>query len=137
MRTGANVMAKIVIVEDDQNICQELTQVLSNAGYDAFYVDSFCKTKEIASNILHENPDLLLLDMNLPNANGLLICDEIRRKSKLPIIFVTSNNTSMDELNCMMRGADDYIAKPYQLPILMARIAAILRRTSNDTKKSV
>ena len=86
----------------------------------------------MAKKALKEAPDLILLDVNLPGINGLHICEQIRQTSQIPIIFVTGNNTSMDELNCMLRGGDDYVAKPYQLPVLMARIAAVLRRTMRE-----
>lgn len=120
-------MEKIVIVEDDECIREELKQLLCNAGYDARYLVSF---EDASNEIIESQPDLVLLDMNLPGINGLTICDQIRRKGNIPIIFVTGNTTSMDELNCIMRGGDDYIAKPYQVPILLARIAALLRRTN-------
>ncbi len=80
----------------------------------------------MAKKALKEAPDLILLDVNLPGIDGLHICEQIRKTSQIPIIFVTGNNTSMDELNCMLRGGDDYVAKPYQLPVLMARIAAVI-----------
>lgn len=130
-------MAKIVIVEDDENIRKELKRFLCNAGYEAAYLEDFSSEKEIADKLLSMHPDLILLDMKLPGTNGLLICDELRARSDVPIIFVTGNNTSMDELNCMLRGGDDYIAKPYQMPVLLAHIAAVLRRTMNNTSKKI
>lgn len=119
-------MAKIVIVDDNENIREELKRFLCNAGYEAIYLEDF---KDAVNDILNMRPDMILLDINLPGSNGMMICDEIRKQSDVPIIFVTANNTSMDELNCIMRGGDDYVTKPYQLPILMARIAAVLKRT--------
>ena len=131
-------MVKIVIVEDDENIRQELRRFLCNAGYEAACLEEFPGAGEIADALLSMHPDLILLDMKLPGTNGLLICDELRSRSEVPIIFVTSNNTSMDELNCMMRGGDDYIAKPYQMPVLLAHVAAVLRRSrATDNKKAV
>lgn len=119
-------MARIVIVEDELTIREELSALLVQTGYQVFCLEEFGNAAEA---ILDLNPDLVLMDVNLPGTNGLMICDQIRIKSQVPIIFVTSNNTSMDELNCIMRGGDDYVAKPYQLPILLARIASILKRT--------
>ncbi len=130
-------MAKIVIVEDDENIRRELRQFLCNAGYDAAYLEDFPGEREIADTLLSMRPDLILMDMKLPGTNGLLICDELRSRSDVPIIFVTGSNTSMDELNCMMRGGDDYISKPYQMPVLLAHIAAVLRRTMTETPKKI
>ena len=91
--------------------------------------------KNAADDILSVNPDMVLLDVNLEGISGLTICDRLREKSDVPIIFVTGNNTSMDELNCIIRGGDDYISKPYQPPILLARIAALLKRTKKSTDK--
>lgn len=116
-------MAKIIIVEDEQTIREELASLLTQTGYSVSYLTEFQHASE---DILERNPDLVLMDVNLPGTNGLVLCDRIRKKSQVPIIFVTSNNTSMDELNCIMRGGDDYVAKPYQVPILLARIAAVL-----------
>lgn len=121
-----NKRAKILIVEDDENICRELKCYLSNFGYEVTVIQNF---SNVAVDILNENPDLVLLDVNLPGENGITICEQVRETSQLPIIFVTGNNTSMDELNCILRGGDDYISKPYELPILMARIASVLKRT--------
>ena len=119
-------MAKIVIVEDEQTIREELASLLTQTGYSVSYLTEFQHATE---DILERNPDLILMDVTLPGTNGLILCDQIRKKSQVPIIFVTSNNTSMDELNCIMRGGDDYVAKPYQFPILLARIAAVLKRS--------
>lgn len=128
-------MYRIIIIEDDENIQQELKQSLENALYEVYAIQSF---HQVASQIIQLKPDLVLLDMNLPTQDGLSICSEVRRTSDVPIIFVTSNTTSMDELNCITRGGDDFITKPYQVPILLARIAAVLKRTvKNDVAEEV
>ena len=121
-----NGKGKLLIVEDEENIRRELEIYLAAAGYKVALIQDFSNVVEV---ILNENPDLVLLDVNLPGVSGLEICEQIRKTSQMPIIFVTGNNTSMDELNCILRGGDDYVSKPYQLPVLMARIAAVLRRT--------
>lgn len=121
-----NGKGKLLIVEDEENIRRELEIYLAAAGYKVALIQDFSNMVE---EILSENPDLVLLDVNLPGASGLEICEQIRKTSQVPIIFVTGNNTSMDELNCILRGGDDYVSKPYQFPVLMARIAAVLRRT--------
>lgn len=121
-----NRKGKLLIVEDEETIRRELEIYLAAAGYKVALIQDFSNMVE---EILSENPDLVLLDVNLPGASGLEICEQIRKTSQVPIIFVTGNNTSMDELNCILRGGDDYVSKPYQLPVLMARIAAVLRRT--------
>lgn len=118
---------KLYIVEDDGNIRRELQSYLAAAGYQATAAEDF---SNVAAQVLAAQPNLVLLDMNLPGISGLHICEQIREKSQVPVIFVTGNNTSMDELNCLLRGGDDFVSKPYQLPVLMARIAAVLRRTA-------
>lgn len=122
----------IYIVEDDENIREELKLLLNTSGYEVCTTIDY---KNAADDILSVNPDMVLLDVNLEGISGLTICDRLREKSDVPIIFVTGNNTSMDELNCIIRGGDDYISKPYQPPILLARIAALLKRTKKSTDK--
>lgn len=127
-------MAKIMIAEDDESIRRELEQLLLNAGYQTEVVTDFCETCFL-HEIFTAEPDLILLDLKLPGADGLSLCGRIRQESDIPIIFVTGNHAPMDELNCIMRGGDDYITKPYQVPILLARIAAVLRRTGRQVAK--
>ncbi len=129
-------MFKIIVVEDDLNIRIELNALLQNALYDVVVIENF---ENVEKQIIDSNGDIVLLDVNLPGKSGLEICRNIRNNSDIPIIFVTSNNTSMDELNCITMGGDDYVSKPYNVPVLLARIASILKRTkkgkdNNDTR---
>ena len=101
-------MYKIAIVEDDREIREELAILLKNAGYQINQINNF---ENVEQQILENEYDLILLDVNLPNINGYEICSKIRTKSKIPIIFVTSRNNSMDELNGIILGGDDYIEK--------------------------
>lgn len=121
----------ILIVEDDAAIRQELKQLLENALYQATALDVF---EDVAAEILKADPDIVLLDLNLPAESGFDICTKVRAVSEVPIIFLTSRTDSMDELTGMLRGGDDYITKPFQPPILLARIAAVLKRARKDTK---
>ena len=121
----------ILIVEDDAAIRQELKQLLENALYQATALDVF---EDVAAEILKTDPDIVLLDLNLPAESGFDICTKVRAVSEVPIIFLTSRTDSMDELTGMLRGGDDYITKPFQPPILLARIAAVLKRARKDTK---
>lgn len=114
-----------MIVEDDKNIRDELEVVLKNAMYEVIKVTEFKNTVNIFKS---EKPNLVLLDINLPEISGLQICVKIRAFSNVPIIFVTSYNTSANELNCITMGGDDYITKPYNSAILLARISTILKR---------
>ncbi len=124
-------MAKILIVEDEKSISDELAILLQNAGYDAAIIEDFT---DIQAQIQRIMPDLVLLDIGLPGQDGCRICMELRKTSQIPVIFVTSRNTSMDELKALSLGGDDFISKPYDLPILLARIQALLRRSAQAEK---
>ena len=94
-------MPKIVIVEDDKEIREELKILLQNSGYEVDLITDF---ENVEQQILNRESHLILLDVNLPQKDGYEICSKIRTKSKIPIIFVTSKNSAMDELNGIMRG---------------------------------
>lgn len=122
-------MQKILIVEDDEKLCDELKIFLNNNGYEARTLKKFDNT---IHDILSINPDLLLLDINLPNNDGEFICKEIRKVSNLPIIMVTSRDNELDELLSINYGADHYVTKPFNIQILLAKVASLLKR-SNGT----
>lgn len=117
---------KIIIIEDEITIRNELKILLENTGYETVALECF---SDITEQIIKENPDLILLDVNLPGVSGFDVCTQLRGKTEVPVIFLTSRTDSMDELTGILRGADDYITKPYQVPILLARISAVLKRT--------
>lgn len=123
---------KILIIEDEKTICRELTELLTNEGYEAEYLEQFDNAK---NDILEKNSDLLLLDINIPGINGEMLLREIRKTSDVPIIMVTSRTGETDEVLSMSYGADDYITKPYNPTILLLRIAAILKRA--DSGKNI
>lgn len=125
-------MFKIIIVEDDKEIREELKILLENSGHQVKLVTDF---ENAHQKIIDEQAHLVLLDINLPNKSGYEICSKIRTKSNIPIIFVTSRNNSMDELKGIMLGGDDYIEKPYNVPILLARIQNLLNRTYQKENK--
>lgn len=120
-------MKKILIVEDDEKLRNELEIFLNNNGYKAQTLKEF---EDTINKILEINPDLLLLDINLPEADGEYICKELRKKSEMPIIIVTSRESEIDELLCINYGADHYITKPFNIQILLAKIGSLLRRTN-------
>ena len=128
-------MYKILIIEDDIEIREELKILLQNSGYEVNTITDF---NNVENQVFEIDSHLILLDINLPEKSGYEICSKIRAKSKIPIIFVTSRNSSMDELKGIMRGGDDYIEKPYNVPILLARIQNLLNRSysENDKKES-
>lgn len=121
------IMQKILIVEDDEKLRNELEIFLNNNGYDSMSLKSFENT---LNDILEINPKLLLLDINLPLVDGEYICKEIRKKSNMPIIIVTSKDNEIDELLSINNGADHYITKPFNIHILLAKINSLLRRTN-------
>lgn len=116
---------KIIIIEDDFIIQSELRTLLVGNGYDVFIVTDFSKTIQ---QVKEEAPHLILLDIKLPQENGFTLCSQIRSFSNVPIIFVTSCNTDMDELNSIMLGGDAFITKPYNTAILLAKISSLLKR---------
>lgn len=130
---GGVFMKKIVIVEDDEIIRDELNSFLSKYNYEVVAPIDF---ENIVEDILKEKADLILLDINLPFYDGYYICREIRKESEIPIIIVTSRDSEMDELMSMNLGADDFVTKPYNTAILLARIAALLKRASGSTASS-
>lgn len=122
-------MQKILIIEDDEKLRNELEKFLSHHGYQVESLKIFNNT---INDILEINPDLILLDINLPETDGEYICKEIRKKSNMGIIIVTSRDSEIDELISINYGADHYITKPYNIQILLAKIASVLRRTNNE-----
>ncbi len=124
-------MQKIMIIEDDPVIRDELALLLSNEGYQTVAVTEFTN---VAMQISNCNPNLILLDLNLPERDGLSLCADIRKASPTPIIFVTSRDSAADELRALSLGGDDYITKPYNISVLLARIKAVLRRTGGTAE---
>ena len=120
-------MQKILIVEDDEKLRNELKIFLEKNGYKVEVLENFKNTIE---DILNIKPDIILLDINLPNVDGQYVCKEIRKTSNMGIIIVTSRDSEIDELLSINYGADHYITKPYNIQILLAKIASLLRRTN-------
>ena len=115
---------KIFIVEDEPKIREELKILLESEGYQVEALSSF---QNVVQDIIKQEYDLLLLDINLPNENGFMICKEIKKHRQTPIIFVTSRNTEEDELNSILSGGDDFVTKPYNKYILMEKIRRALK----------
>ena len=121
-------MQKILIIEDDEKLRNELESFLNKNGYVATSLKKFDNAVE---DILKIQADLLLLDINLPYTDGEFICKEIRKTSNVPIIMVTSRDSEMDELLSLNYGADQYVTKPYNIQILLAKIVGLLKRNQN------
>lgn len=121
-------MQKILIIEDDEKLRCELETFLNKNG---FVATSQKKFDNAVEDILKIQADLLLLDINLPYTDGEFICKEIRKTSNVPIIMVTSRDSEMDELLSLNYGADQYVTKPYNIQILLAKIVGLLKRNQN------
>ncbi len=126
---------KVFIVEDDPIIVEGLTIALSQEGYD---VASFGNVTDAIKEINSEaHYDVCLLDVNLPDGDGFQVCKAIRSRSEVPVIFLTACDDEIHTVLAFEQGADDYIAKPFRIRELIARIKAILRRTRSDQGKEV
>nr|WP_041173155.1 response regulator transcription factor [Clostridium botulinum] len=121
----------MLIIEDDEVIREELQNFLRKYGYE---VNAPVEFNNIIQYVEKENAHLILLDINLPEFDGYYICREIRKTSDVPIIIVTSRDSEVDELISMNLGADDFITKPYNTEILLARITNILKRAYGNLK---
>ena len=122
---------KILIVEDDKKIRKELETFLIKNGFIVKALEKFDNTVE---DILKEKSDLVLLDINLPFVDGEFVCKEIRKTSDVPIIMVTSRDNEIDELLSLNYGADQYVTKPYNIQILLAKINGLLKRNKKQNK---
>lgn len=124
-------MINIMIIEDNQQLQNEIGVLLTRNGYSIMKVNEF---DNIPKLVKESSPHLILLDINLPYDDGFKICTEIRSFSSVPIIFVTSRDTNIDELMSITLGGDDFITKPYNPQILLARINSVLKRVYPSEK---
>ncbi|MCR5618204.1 MAG: response regulator transcription factor [Clostridiales bacterium] len=118
-------MKRICVVEDEELVREELSSMLEKSGYIVSTVDSF---DDVTSDILKSSPDLVLLDINLPNMSGFQICRELKNKSSVPVVILTSRDDLRDELNALELGADEFMTKPYRKERLLLRISNVLKR---------
>ena len=123
-------MKKILIVEDDKTIAQELYSLLKNSSYNAEILTDFENAK---TQVIKSEADLILLDINIPFLNGELLLKEIRKEINTPVIMVTSKCNETDEVLSYSYGADDYITKPYNPTILLLKIAALFKRCESNS----
>ncbi|HBG0756347.1 TPA: response regulator transcription factor [Clostridioides difficile] len=121
-------MFKIMVVEDDVSLKNIIAKCLTKWGHDVHQIENL---ENIIEEFKNYNPELVLLDINLPFYDGFHWCNEIRKISKVPIIFISSRNSNMDVIMGVNLGADDYIQKPFSVDVLVAKVNALLRRTYN------
>ena len=124
-------MQKIMIVEDDEVIASSIKKHLEKWNYQVILVKNF---EKVMDDFRQHQPLLVLLDISLPYYNGYYWCQEMRKESEVPIIFISSTNENMNIVMAMNMGADDFINKPFDLTVLTAKIQAILRRTYSFNK---
>ena len=125
---------KIMVVDDDSNICELLRLYLEKEGFDAVIAPNGMKALEMFDS---EKPDLILLDVMMPQLDGWQVCREIRKKSQCPIIMLTAKGEVFDKVLGLELGADDYVVKPFEAKEVIARVKAVLRRCgAQEQKKS-
>lgn len=118
-------MKRILIVEDNETLKRELAVFFRNNQYEVLCMEQF---DHVIEDVIAAKADLVLLDLNLPGVDGLYLCRELRQQSEIPIVIITSRNTEIDELISMNYGADDFITKPFNTQILLARVNNIFKR---------
>lgn len=126
-------MQRLMIVEDDTVIARTLEQQLATWGYDVYVANNYMN---VVADFVRYSPQLVLLDIMLPGQNGFVICNEIRKFSKVPVIFISSASDNFNIMLALEKGGDDFIAKPFDINILHAKVQAILRRTYNYSVQS-
>lgn len=118
-------MKRIAIVEDEFLMREELSDILRKANYQ---VDEISDFKDVTSQLLKLSPDLVLLDLNLPGISGFQICREMKQKSAIPVLVLTSRDQLRDELHALDLGADEYLTKPCRKERLLARVSNVMKR---------
>ncbi len=125
---------KILIVDDDSNICELLRLYLEKDGFSTVIASDGEEAVRFAES---EKPDLMLLDIMLPKMDGWQVCREIRKTSELPIIMLTAKGETFDKVLGLELGADDYVSKPFDTKEVVARVKAVLRRSSTDASRDI
>lgn len=123
----------IFLIEDDEALAEGISFMLVKEEYET---ERFSACSDSRRALEQTQPDLILLDWNLPDGDGLMLCREISEKWKIPILMITARDMEIDQVMCLESGADDYIAKPFSLAVLKARIAALLRRQGGQSEKA-
>jgi two-component system, OmpR family, response regulator RegX3 len=118
---------RILVVEDEESISQPFAEALRRAGFEALVTGTAAGAIELAES---EHPDLVMLDLALPDGDGRDVCRELRRRSDVPIVMLTARGTEMDKIVGLELGADDYVVKPFSAAEVISRIRAVLRRSA-------
>ena len=126
-RPDGKATARILVVEDDQGIAEALIELLKSEGYHVWHTDSASGAEALLEEV---QPDLVLLDIVLPDTDGLVLCSELRARSEAPIVLLSGTQRKSDSIIGLRLGADDFIAKPFDTRELLARLEAVLRRAA-------
>lgn len=127
MATSTASSGCILVVEDEESISQPFAEALRRAGFEAIVTGTAAGALELASDA---EPDLVILDLSLPDGDGRDVCRELRRRSDVPIVMLTARGTEMDRIVGLELGADDYVVKPFSAAEVISRIRAVLRRST-------
>lgn len=127
-------MAHIILVEDDAGVREQFSQLLRNAGHDVSCPDGF---EQLADKIIAARPDLAVIDLGLPQTDGQYVVRELRQRSQVPILVLTSRTSELDELTSLSLGADDFVSKSTNPQLILAHVDALLRRSSRAVPSSV
>ncbi|SHE34481.1 DNA-binding response regulator, OmpR family, contains REC and winged-helix (wHTH) domain [Seinonella peptonophila] len=122
-------MHQILIVEDDLKIARKIASFLIPYGYTVRWIIDF---RNVLEQVEEYQPDLIVLDVNLPSQDGYTLCKQIRLDSKVPILFLSARSSDMEQIFGMESGGDDYLTKPFQLELLLAKVRALLRRSYGE-----
>lgn len=123
-------IGKILIVDDDDNICEVIRMYLNSSNYDNRIINN---GKDVENAFVEYKPDLVLLDIMLPNVDGIDVLKWIRKESEVPVIMLTAKGDTFDKVLALELGADDYIVKPFEPKELLARVKAVMRRYNTDS----
>lgn len=126
---GETVMYKLMLIEDDVQLSMLIQEHLERYGYQVYQPESFLNIEEAFMKI---QPDLVLLDINLPYFDGYYVCRAFRKKSNVPILIISARNEELDQIRAIEIGADDYIAKPFTFDILLSKVKAAIRRVYGE-----
>jgi DNA-binding response OmpR family regulator len=127
-------MPKIMIIEDDTQLRNQMKEVFLGYGYDVYAVESF---RNVEEQFVDTQPQLVLLDINLPYYDGNYYCRMFRRHTNIPIVITSARNSDMDQILSMELGADEYIVKPFNLQVLIAKVNALIRRLYGDYSENL
>lgn len=124
---------KILIIEDEKDLVKVLRDTFEKEKFQVFYAED---GEEGLNQFYEKNPDIILLDINMPKKNGWEVCREVREQSNLPILMMTARDSEIDELKGLNIGADDYITKPFSLKVLVVKVKKILKLDENSSFKT-